>query len=407
MTITLRYFLAILWSYYSLTVSGNAASPPQVQCETTKGPIVIEVHQELAPIGAKHFLELVEDSFYTDIALYRCVAHFLTQFGISQNSAKKHWHREQIKDDVNLHRGIKKYDVSFAGGGPNTRSTQIFIAFETLNFLGKEPWETPFGKVISGFDVLDQLYKGYGDISPFNKKGPDQQKLFNQGNRYIHDNFPLIDFIQDCRVLDKSTLQGILYSEGAVTIAADVTTLPPPAAPAAAVSDTDQHKIGGSSSVVKTAEAVSESATDKASTVSVVDKQQVIRKEEDGAVVAVPLVRSNNNLRVQVPVDTAATVIIPPVPTSRRSAWVSRWAEEVLIFLEGNITEFLFTDVYTERGAVLKGELNYIRAVGLLLVVVAVGFTVLMLIMRGLGGIISSGGGWYWYSVSHRDNKSK
>lgn len=59
--------------------------------------------------------------------------------------------------------------MSFAGGGPNTRSTQIFIAFEDLNFLGKEPWETPFGVVTSGEDTLNKLYKGYGDIPPFGK----------------------------------------------------------------------------------------------------------------------------------------------------------------------------------------------------------------------------------------------
>ncbi len=89
--------------------------------------------------------------------------------------------------------------MSFAGGGPHTRSTQMFIAFEDLDFLGKEPWETPFGRVVEGSDTLDKLFKGYGDIPPFGK-GPDQQKIHNRGNAYLHTSFPLLDYIKNCSV---------------------------------------------------------------------------------------------------------------------------------------------------------------------------------------------------------------
>ena len=101
--------------------------------------------------------------------MFRTVDRFLSQFGISDKPAMKHWHNEVIKDDVDKRLGIKKFYVSFAGSGPNSRSTQIFIAFEDLNWLGPRAgqggkadgtWETPFGNVIFGFDVLDSLYKG-------------------------------------------------------------------------------------------------------------------------------------------------------------------------------------------------------------------------------------------------------
>lgn len=122
------------------------ASSTKVLCETTKGPLQIAVYEEWSPVGASRFLELVEDGFYTNIALYRCVDRFLVQFGISEQTELKHWHRNRILDDPNLGIGIKKNYISFAGGGVNSRSTQLFIAFENLDFLGKEPWETPFGK---------------------------------------------------------------------------------------------------------------------------------------------------------------------------------------------------------------------------------------------------------------------
>jgi peptidyl-prolyl cis-trans isomerase A (cyclophilin A) len=113
----------------------------KVMCETTKGDFVIDVYRAWAPIGADHFIDLVKNNFYTDIAFFRCVEGFLTQFGISDKEDMQHWHNENIPDDINKQKGIEKNYISFAGGGENTRSTQLFIAFEYLDFLGKEPWE--------------------------------------------------------------------------------------------------------------------------------------------------------------------------------------------------------------------------------------------------------------------------
>jgi cyclophilin family peptidyl-prolyl cis-trans isomerase len=130
----------------------------RVACQTTKGPLLIEVYPDWAPIGARRFLELVLDGFYTNIAFFRCVKGFLTQFGISERPEMQHWHRANIPDDPNIQLGIKKHYISYAGGGPNTRSTQLFIAFEDLDFLGNEPWETPFGRYIHVLVVLDVVH---------------------------------------------------------------------------------------------------------------------------------------------------------------------------------------------------------------------------------------------------------
>ena len=176
-----------------------------IVCETTKGDIEIEVYRDWSPIGADRFVELVNDGFYTDIALYRSVPNFLVQFGISDNNKYFHWHGDQIPDDPNLDRGIWKYDISFAGAGPNTRSTQLFIAYNDLDFLGKEPWETAFGHIVSGQEVVDSFYQGYEDIPPFGN-GPDQSLIYDNGNDYIRNNFPLTDFINKCFVTETNEL---------------------------------------------------------------------------------------------------------------------------------------------------------------------------------------------------------
>ena len=184
-------FIGLIILCSELSVIGKAnwsdeKPSSRVECQTTKGNFIIDVHRNWAPLGADHFMELVKDDFYTDIAFFRCVKGFLTQFGLTDNKEKKHWHYEEIKDDPNLHMGIQKHFVSYAGGGPNTRSTQLFIAFEYLDFLGKEPWETPFGVITDGGTTLDALYKGYGEMIPFNKKGIDQQKIQTLGTAHIN-----------------------------------------------------------------------------------------------------------------------------------------------------------------------------------------------------------------------------
>jgi cyclophilin family peptidyl-prolyl cis-trans isomerase len=183
--------------------------PKRVACLTTKGEIMIEVYPDWAPIGASRFLDLVRSGFYTDIAMFRTVEGFLSQFGISDQPKFKYSNPNfmfrEIPDDVNLNLGIKKNYMSFAGSGPNSRGTQIFIAFADLHWLGPRinngqidgSWETPFAKVVNSDSILEALYKGYGEK-------PDQHLIHDRGNAYIRENFPKMDFINSCRVLEES-----------------------------------------------------------------------------------------------------------------------------------------------------------------------------------------------------------
>ena len=72
--------------------------------------------------------------------------------------------------------------ITFATAGPNTRTTQLFINFGNNTFLDSQGF-SPFGKVISGMDVVKKLYSGYGER-------PDQGSITNQGKAYLDKNFP-------------------------------------------------------------------------------------------------------------------------------------------------------------------------------------------------------------------------
>lgn len=184
----------------------DAPVTSRVLCHTDAGDMTIEVHRDWAPIGADHFVELVGASFFTDIAMYRSVPDFLTQFGISDRAEMKSYHGIQVKDDTNLHIPITRGFVSYAGSGPNSRSTQLFISYADLsNHLGKSPWETPFARLVGEQSqaTLDKIYKGYGDIPPFGK-GPDQREIHRQGNQYVRDNFPMVTFIKTCKLVTET-----------------------------------------------------------------------------------------------------------------------------------------------------------------------------------------------------------
>src|ERR1051325_987107 len=70
----------------------------KVLLDTSKGPIVIEVHPDWAPLGAQHFRELVKAGFYNGARFFRVVPNFVVQFGLAANPAvTKKW-ETPIKD---------------------------------------------------------------------------------------------------------------------------------------------------------------------------------------------------------------------------------------------------------------------------------------------------------------------
>ena len=57
----------------------------------------------------------------------------------------------------------------------------------------------PFGKVVSGMDVVESLYNSYGDMAP-RGSGPDPKLIETQGNSYLESRFPRLDLIKKAAV---------------------------------------------------------------------------------------------------------------------------------------------------------------------------------------------------------------
>ena len=172
----------------------------KAEFDTSKGPFVIEVHREWAPIGADRFYNLVVSGFYDEVRFFRVISGFMAQFGIHGTPAiQTAWRSAQIKDDP-VKQSNKRGFVVFATAGPNTRTTQLFINFgDNSGSLDRQGF-APFGQVVTGMDVVDKIYSGYGEGAP-SGKGPNQGQIQTQGNEYLNKEFPRLDYIKMAKIV--------------------------------------------------------------------------------------------------------------------------------------------------------------------------------------------------------------
>jgi peptidyl-prolyl cis-trans isomerase A (cyclophilin A) len=184
-----------------------AAAPDSFDVEmlTTKGALVVRVRRAWAPHGADRFHALVRNRFFDDVGFHRTIRNFVAQFGIHGDSAvNAAWRGKNIPDD-SVRAKNERGTLSFARGGPNTRSTQLYLnlvdntpRLDTLNGFGFPP----IGKIVQGIEVLDSLnweYSGTRGGQQF--PGPSQDSVRLKGNAYLRRVFPRLDYIVRARVV--------------------------------------------------------------------------------------------------------------------------------------------------------------------------------------------------------------
>jgi peptidyl-prolyl cis-trans isomerase A (cyclophilin A) len=166
--------------------------------ETSKGAFVLEVTRAWAPRGADRFYNLVKNGFFDNARFFRVISGFMVQFGINGDPAvSAQWRDANINDDP-VRQSNTRGMISFATAGPNTRTTQVFINFADNSNLDGMGF-APFGKVVSGMNVVDAFYAGYGEGAP-RGRGPDQGRLQAQGNAYLIKEYPRMDYIKKATI---------------------------------------------------------------------------------------------------------------------------------------------------------------------------------------------------------------
>ena len=183
----------------SVEMGRTAPAAFKVLFETTEGDFVVEVYRAWAPRGADRFYNLVRHGYYDGVRFFRTVPGFVVQFGIHGDPVvSAAWREARIPDD-SVEASNQRGTVTFATGGPDTRTTQLFINLADNARLDAQGF-APFGRVVGGMDVVARLHSEYGDARP-RGQGPDQDRIHAEGNAYLQSEFPLLDSVVRARII--------------------------------------------------------------------------------------------------------------------------------------------------------------------------------------------------------------
>ncbi len=182
------------------SISETAPATFKAKFETSKGDFVIEVTREWSPAGADRFYTLVKHGFYDETRFFRVLKGFVVQWGMHGDPAvTKAWRAVPINDEP-VKQGNSKGFITYAKGGPNSRTTQVFINLQDNSRLDGMGFSS-FGQVVEGMDVVKALYGGYGEGAP-RGRGPSQGQISEKGNDYLIGNFPKLDYIKKATIVE-------------------------------------------------------------------------------------------------------------------------------------------------------------------------------------------------------------
>jgi peptidyl-prolyl cis-trans isomerase A (cyclophilin A) len=165
----------------------------RVKFDTTKGPFIVEMHRDWAPIGADRFYTLVRTKFFDGNSFFRVMPGFVVQFGIAADPrVTANWTGSEIVDDPVKHSN-ELGTITFAKtGAPDSRTTQLFLNINDNAALDAQGF-APFGSVVSGMNVVEEIYEGY-------REAPNQTRIEREGNSYLQQEFPKLDYIKTATI---------------------------------------------------------------------------------------------------------------------------------------------------------------------------------------------------------------
>jgi cyclophilin family peptidyl-prolyl cis-trans isomerase len=176
----------------------------KVRLETSKGDILIEVHRNWSPYGADRFYNLVRVGYYDGDRFFRVIRGRWAQFGINGDpKIASAWRTQTIPDDPSRESNVRG-TIAFAFAIANGRATQVFINLRDNSATHDSEAFVPFGKVIDGMDAADALNAEYGEAAGGGIRAGKQEQLYQDGNAYLENHFPHLDYIERAAVIDST-----------------------------------------------------------------------------------------------------------------------------------------------------------------------------------------------------------
>ena len=174
-----------------------------VQLETSRGTVELMAHRAWSPLGVDRMHFLLRQGYYDGARFFRIVPGFVVQWGISRDSAiNRVWDNRDIPDEP-VRQSNTRGRISYARGGPNTRSVQLYVnladnaRLDTANVFGFPP----IGEVRSGMSLMDSMFAGYSCRRGSQGTCPSQDSIQAQGEPYLKRVFPQLDLIKSARIV--------------------------------------------------------------------------------------------------------------------------------------------------------------------------------------------------------------
>jgi len=120
----------------------------------------LELYPEIAPKTVENFVKLANDGFYNGLTFHRIIHGFMIQggdpegtgYGGSKETIKGEFTANGVANTLSHKRGV----ISMARSQDmNSASSQFFICHEDALYLDGQ--YAAFGRVINGFETLDEL----------------------------------------------------------------------------------------------------------------------------------------------------------------------------------------------------------------------------------------------------------
>ena len=133
---------------------------PQVELNTNKGRIVLELNAKKAPITVANFLEYVRDGFYDGVIFHRVIDGFMIQGGDPEGSGmggpgysiKGEFVQNGVENDLAHTAGVLSMARSMS---PDSAGSQFFIMHKDAPHL--DGAYAAFGKVTDGMDTVNSI----------------------------------------------------------------------------------------------------------------------------------------------------------------------------------------------------------------------------------------------------------
>ena len=139
----------------------GATDFPRVRVETSAGVFVVELDSGRAPLTVENFLQYVNDGYYAGTIFHRVINNFVLQGGGYTPNLESKSTQPSIPNESGNGLSNERMTIAMArGNDPHTADSQFYI--NLADNVALDPKATRwgyavFGRVITGFDIIDDI----------------------------------------------------------------------------------------------------------------------------------------------------------------------------------------------------------------------------------------------------------